>query len=210
LPAQRGEQERTHDFVAIFIFLARPREQTSNSLLGFFCQRARAGCGLAEDGDLAESVAAGIARKSAPPSKWMELDFTIDGGTRTDTIAITTAILKLIAEIDEFKGAWTAIGRILPERLTALRRVATIESIGSSTRIEGARLSDKEVDALVTGLEVKEFASRDEEEVAGYAETMETVFPNFKEIALTENRITRLNRDLLQYSSKDEHHRGEY
>ncbi len=134
----------------------------------------------------------------------------MDGGIRADTLSITTAVLKLIAEIDEFKGAWAAIGRISPERLTALRRVATIESIGSSTRIEGARLSDREVEALLAGLEVKEFASRDEEEVAGYAETMETVFAHFKEIALTENHIKQLHRDLLQYSSKDERHRGEY
>lgn len=134
----------------------------------------------------------------------------MDGSIRAGTIAITPAILKLIAEIDEFKGAWTALGRISPERLTALRRVATIESIGSSTRIEGAKLSDKEVAALLTGLEVKAFASRDEQEVAGYAETMETVFANFKEIALTENHIKQLHRDLLQYSSKDVRHRGAY
>ncbi len=145
-----------------------------------------------------------------PTCEWMELDIKMDGGIRTDTIAITPAVLRLIAEIDEFKGAWTALGRISPERLTALRRVATIESIGSSTRIEGAKLSDKEVEALLAGLEVKEFASRDEEEVAGYAETMETVFANWKEIALTENHIKQLHRDLLQYSSKDERHRGEY
>jgi Fic family protein len=134
----------------------------------------------------------------------------MDGGIQTDTLSITPAILKLIAEIDEFKGAWTAIGRISPERLNALRRVATIESIGSSTRIEGARLSDREVEALLAGLGVKEFASRDEEEVAGYAETMETVFAHFKEIALTENHVKQLHRDLLKYSSKDERHRGEY
>ncbi len=134
----------------------------------------------------------------------------MDGGIWTDTIAITPAILKLIAEIDEFKGAWTAIGRISPERLTALRRVATIESIGSSTRIEGAKLSDKEVEQLLTGLEVKELASRDEEEVAGYAKTMETIFAHWQDIALTENHIKQLHRDLLQHSSKDERHRGEY
>jgi len=145
-----------------------------------------------------------------PSSKWMKLEVKMDGGIRTDTIAITPAILKLIAEIDEFKGAWTAIGRISPERLNALRRVATIESIGSSTRIEGAKLSDKEVEQLLTGLEVKEFASRDEEEVAGYAKTMETVFAHWQDIALTENHIKQLHRDLLQYSSKDERHRGEY
>jgi Fic family protein len=140
----------------------------------------------------------------------MELEVTMDGGIRTDTIAITATILKLIAEIDEFKGAWRAIGRISPDRLTALRRSATIESIGSSTRIEGAKLSDKEVEALLSGIEVKEFASRDEEEVAGYAETMETVFAHFQEIALTENHIKQLHRDLLKHSSKDARHRGEY
>jgi Fic family protein len=140
----------------------------------------------------------------------MELEVTMDGGIQKDTLSITTEILKLIAEIDEFKGAWTAIGRISPERLTALRRIATIESIGSSTRIEGAGLSDREVEALLAGLEIKEFASRDEEEVAGYAETMEAVFSHFKKIAPTENHIKQFHRDLLQYSSKDERHRGEY
>lgn len=134
----------------------------------------------------------------------------MDGVIRVETITITPAILKLIAEIDEFKGAWTALGRIAPDRLTALRRIATIESIGSSTRIEGARLSDREVEALLAGPEVKAFTSRDEEEVAGYAETMETVFSHHAEITLTENHIKQLHRDLLQHSSKDERHRGEY
>jgi len=140
----------------------------------------------------------------------MELEARMGGGIRTDTVAITPAILRLIAEIDEFKGAWTAIGRISPERLTALRCVATIESIGSSTRIEGAKLSDKEVEALLAGLDVKSFASRDEEEVAGYAATMETIFAHWQDIPLTENHIKQLHRDLLQYSSKDERHRGDY
>ena len=131
-------------------------------------------------------------------------------GIRTHSLAITPATLKLIAEIDEFKGAWTAIGRISPERLTALRRVATIESIGSSTRIEGANLSDKEVERLLSGLEIEAFASRDEEEVAGYAEVMETVFTHFREITLTENHIRQLHGQLLRHSSKDERHRGKY
>ena len=131
-------------------------------------------------------------------------------GIQTATLEITPEILKLIAEIDEFKGAWAAIGRISPDRLTSLRRVATIESIGSSTRIEGAKLSDREVERLLAGLDVKDFASRDEEEVAGYAEVMETVFAHWQTIPPTENHIKQLHRDLLQYSSKDERHRGEY
>jgi len=68
----------------------------------------------------------------------MELEVGMSDNIHTDSLTITPKILRLIAEIDEFKGAWAAIGRISPERLAALRRVATIESIGSSTRIEGA------------------------------------------------------------------------
>ena len=132
------------------------------------------------------------------------------GSIQTGTLGITPEILRLIAEIDEFKGAWAAIGRISPDRLTSLRRVATIESIGSSTRIEGAKLSDREVERLLAGLNVKEFASRDEEEVAGYADAMEAVFAHWQEIPLTENHIKQLHRDLLKYSSKDERHRGSY
>jgi len=140
----------------------------------------------------------------------MELEVKMGGSIRTDTVAITPAILRLIAEIDEFKGAWTAIGRISPDRLTSLRHNATIESIGSSTRIEGAMLTDTEIRRLLAGLDVKKFASRDEEEVAGYADTMETIFAHWQDIPLTENHIKQLHRDLLQYSSKDKRHRGEY
>ena len=46
----------------------------------------------------------------------------------TSTLEVTNEILSLISEIDEFKGAWRAIGRIAPDRLNNLKRVATIES----------------------------------------------------------------------------------
>ncbi len=129
---------------------------------------------------------------------------------QTSTLLITPEMLSLVAEIDEFKGAWRALGTLAPERLSALRRVATIESIGSSTRIEGSRLSDREVERLLSNLEIKSFDSRDEQEVAGYAEVMETVFASWAEISVTENHIKQLHRDLLRYSDKDERHRGAY
>src|SRR3984957_20696510 len=94
----------------------------------------------------------------------------------TDTIQVSQELLALLSEIDEFKGAWRALGTIAPDRLNALRRVATIESIGSSTRIEGSKLSDREVEQVLAHLEIKKFATRDEQEAAGYAEVMETVF----------------------------------
>lgn len=129
---------------------------------------------------------------------------------KTDTIQITPELLALIAEVDEFKGAWRALGTLAPERLKALRHVATIESIGSSTRIEGSKLTDREVERLLANLEIKKFSTRDEQEVAGYAEVMETIFQAWKEIPITENYIKQLHRDLLRHSDKDERHRGEY
>lgn len=128
----------------------------------------------------------------------------------TDTLNITPEFLGLIAEIDEFKGAWKALGTLAPERLSALRRVATIESIGSSTRIEGSRLSDSEVEKLLANLSIRSFATRDEQEVAGYAETMEQIFQSWEYIPLTENHVRQLHRDLLRHSDKDEYHRGSY
>lgn len=129
---------------------------------------------------------------------------------RVDSLNITAEILNLIAEVDEFKGAWRALGTLAPERMSALRKVATIESIGSSTRIEGSKLSDNQVELLLSGLEVGKFATRDEQEVAGYAEVMEAVFARGNVIDLTENHIKQLHRDLLIHSEKDERHRGEY
>jgi Fic family protein len=129
---------------------------------------------------------------------------------KTDTIQITPELLALVAEIDEFKGAWRALGTLAPERLRALRHIATIESIGSSTRIEGSKLTDREIEKLLANLEVRRFASRDEQEVAGYAEVMEAVFQSWADIPITENHIKQLHRDLLRHSEKDERHRGQY
>lgn len=127
-----------------------------------------------------------------------------------DTIQITAELLGLIAEIDEFKGAWRTMGTLAPERLSALRRVATIESIGSSTRIEGSKLSDQAVEQLLGRLEIRSFDTRDEQEVAGYAELMDRIFSAWPDIRMTENHIRQFHRDLLAYSFKDEWHRGKY
>jgi Fic family protein len=123
---------------------------------------------------------------------------------------ITSETLRTIAELDEFKGRWEALGRLAPERLRVLRRVATVESIGSSTRIEGAKLTDGEVQRLLSSLRVHSFRSRDEQEVAGYAEAMELVFESWRQMELTENHIKQLHGTLLRHSTKDERHRGQY
>ena len=129
---------------------------------------------------------------------------------RPDTVQITPEILRLIAGIDEFKGAWRALGTLAPDRLSALRRVATIESIGSSTRIEGSKLSDRDVEKLLSNLAIQCFATRDEQEVAGYAELMDLVFNSWQDIPFNESHIKQLHQILLRHSEKDTRHRGQY
>ncbi len=126
------------------------------------------------------------------------------------TLEITAEMLSLIAQIDEFKGQWKVLGSLTPERLKDLKKVATIESIGSSTRIEGAKLSDRDVEKLLSNLETYAFVSRDEEEVAGYARVCGEIFDGFESMDLSENVIKQLHGWLLKFSTKDERHRGEY
>ena len=129
---------------------------------------------------------------------------------RSDSLQITPEILSLIARIDEFKGAWRALGTLAPDRLSALRRVATIESIGSSTRIEGSKLTDREVERLLSNLAIQSFDTRDEQEVAGYAQLMDMVFSSWQDIPFNENHIKQLHQVLLTHSEKDARHRGQY
>ena len=128
----------------------------------------------------------------------------------TDSLHITPETLSLIARIDEFKGAWRAMGTLAPERLSALRRVATIESIGSSTRIEGSKLTDREVDKLLSNLAIQSIETRDEQEVAGYAELMDLVYSSWRDIPFNENHVKQLHQILLRHSEKDSRHRGQY
>ena len=129
---------------------------------------------------------------------------------QTDNILITPDLLALLSEIDEFKGAWRALGSLAPDRLLTLRHVATVESVASSTRIEGSKLTNAEVNTLIANLKIKKFATRDEQEVAGYAEVMDLLFSSWEYIPFDENHIQQLHRDLLQHSDKDQHHRGRY
>ena len=137
---------------------------------------------------------------------WVNMGIVMD----TPSLTVGPDILRSVARIDEFKGAWKAFQNIAPDRLNRLRRVATVESVGSSTRIEGVKLTDEEVERLLSGIGLKRFRSRDEQEVAGYAEAMNLVFESCSDIPITENHIKQLHQVLLKHSSKDARHRGEY
>jgi Fic family protein len=135
----------------------------------------------------------------------MDMHYKIILNTR-----IPSDLVNFISEIDEFKGRWDYIKNLSPESLSRLRKVATIASIGSSTRIEGVKLSNTEIEKLLQNIGRHSFRSRDEEEVAGYAEAMNLVFDNYDIIPVTENHIKQLHGILLKFSSKDEGHKGKY
>lgn len=119
-------------------------------------------------------------------------------------------VIQSIGKIDAFKGRWGSIEKKSDRYLRELRKIATIESIGSSTRIEGSVLTDEEVQQLVNNIKVTEFKSRDEEEVFGYYEVLDIILDNAPSIELSESYILQLHTILLKYSSKDQRHKGAY
>ena len=119
-------------------------------------------------------------------------------------------ILKSISKIDSFKGKWNLVERKENRYLKELRTIATIESIGSSTRIEGAKLSNQEIKELLGKVRITAIKTRDQQEVAGYHDVLELIFENHFNLNLSKNYIQQLHQNLLKYSSRDERHRGSY
>lgn len=119
-------------------------------------------------------------------------------------------IVTLLAEIDGIRGEFKSGLRMTPQAITNLRKSTLITSAGASTRIEGAKLTDEEVDKVMQGLTVSKFADRDSQEVQGYLETLQNVFDSFQTLPLQEGVITSLHNQLLKYSNKDDTHRGGY
>lgn len=123
---------------------------------------------------------------------------------------ISPEILSKIARIEELKGQWTAGANLNPYLLGQLKRSVLITSTGASTRIEGAKLSDKDVEKLMQGLAIQKFADLDKQEVQGYFELLQNVFNSWDSIKFSENSIKHLHKELLKYVDKDRLHRGEY
>ncbi|MBM3261600.1 Fic family protein [Candidatus Kaiserbacteria bacterium] len=120
------------------------------------------------------------------------------------------SLWALINQIDHLKGQWVGGARLNPQALGRLKRSVLVTSTGASTRIEGAKLSDEDVERLMRGLSVQKFADRDKQEVCGYYELLENVFNSWKHIPFSESAIKHLHSELLKHTSKDELHRGEY
>jgi Fic family protein len=119
-------------------------------------------------------------------------------------------LMHKINAIERFGGSWESIEKKEAQNLKQLKSIATVRSVGASTRIEGSLLSDAEVEQILSSIAVQKFTDRDSQEVAGYYETMELITSSFEEISVSENSIKDLHKRILKYSEKDEWHRGDY
>src|SRR3989339_1840814 len=123
---------------------------------------------------------------------------------------IASELWAKIARIDELKGQWTGGVNFSPQVLGRLKKSVLITSTGASTRIEGAHLSDEDIEKLMRGLSIQKFTDRDKQEVKGYYELLNNVFDSWKHIEFNESTIKHFHKELLKYVEKDEKHRGEY
>ena len=116
---------------------------------------------------------------------------------------ISPQMLTKIAELDEFRGVWTNFASFRHEQLQSLKKVSTIESIGSSNRIEGNNLSDAEIEKLLSNIDITSFKSRDEEEAAGYAELMQELTVNEPGLSRNARAIFNLFDNRPEWTSKE-------
>jgi len=119
-------------------------------------------------------------------------------------------LIKSISQIDRFDASWASIEKKEGQNLKQLKSIATVRSVGASTRIEGSKMSDLEVDTLLNDLSIEKLTNRDKQEVAGYFEVLDLISEQYHDIRITENEIKNLHNTLLKYSEKDQWHKGDY
>lgn len=125
-------------------------------------------------------------------------------------IEVNWALINIISQVDRFDASWSAIERREGKSLKELKSIATVRSVGASTRIEGSKMSDDEVGVLLENLNIDKLEDRDAQEVAGYFEVLDRITDTYEEIPITENSIKGLHNTLMKYSEKDSWHRGSY
>lgn len=115
-----------------------------------------------------------------------------------------------LSQLDRFDAQWQAIERREQKTLKELKTIATVRSIGASTRIEGSKLSDAEVEVLIENLDINKLTERDQQEVAGYYDALNLIAESYRDIAVSEGSIKHLHKTLMKHSTKDSYHRGDY
>lgn len=119
-------------------------------------------------------------------------------------------LINQLSQIDHFGGYWTAIERQERQTLKHLKFIATVRSVGASTRIEGSKMTDDEIDVMLSDLDSSKLEDRDSQEVAGYFAALDLISESFKDIEITESNILHLHNQLMKHSQKDAWHKGKY
>jgi Fic family protein len=125
-------------------------------------------------------------------------------------IDIDWKLIGIISQIDRFDASWSSIEKREGQSLKQLKSIATVLSVGASTRIEGSQLTDEEVDLLLQNIDITKLEDRDSQEVVGYFETFDTISESYTEINITESNLKYLHNILMRFNKKDEWHKGEY
>ena len=134
----------------------------------------------------------------------------MDEYVHTVRVTLNWALLGIISKLDRFDASWSAIERREGQSLKQLKAIATVRSVGASTRIEGSRMSDEEVDVLLRNTDISKLEDRDAQEVVGYFQVLDLISESYADINITENSLKGLHNQLLRFSRKDEWHRGNY
>ena len=119
-------------------------------------------------------------------------------------------LINSLSEVDKFDGSWSSIERKEGQNLKQLRSIATVKSVGASTRIEGSKMTDDEVGTLIDNLKTSKLEDRDQQEVAGYFEALDVIVESYRDMEISENSIKGLHNLQLKHSEKDQWHRGNY
>ena len=125
-------------------------------------------------------------------------------------IDIDWKLINIISQIDRFDASWTTIEKKEGQSLKQLKSIATIRSVGASTRIEGSKMSDEEVTVLLQELDITKLEDRDSQEVVGYFNAFDIISESYRNIDISENSLKNLHNILMKHNKKDEWHKGKY
>ncbi|MGL4597337.1 MAG: Fic family protein [Bacteroidia bacterium] len=122
------------------------------------------------------------------------------------------ALLHQLSLIDRFSGEWANIERKEGlQSLKHLKSIATVQSVGASTRIEGSKMTNAEINTLIfENLKIDKLEARDQQEVVGYFQTLDLLCESYQDIRIAIGDVKNLHSILLKHSQKDQWHKGTY
>ena len=117
--------------------------------------------------------------------------------------SIRPEALSLITEVERASERIKLAGNLEHDIYVSLKHSTIITSAGSSTRIEGAKLSDEQISMCLEGLSFTSIKDRDDAEVAGYIDTINYIFENYNSLSISEHNIRSFHQMMCIYLAND-------